>query len=160
MAIRFAARAATFIAASGCMLAAFMPLASGQASKDFPSKPITLIVPWNAGGSTDIYFRALGDAASKVLGQPVVIDNKVGGSGTLGPVTMALTAKPDGYTISQVPIPVMRLPLMQKYAWDAERDFSYIIHLSGYVLGMTTKADSRFKAWDDVVRIAKADPAN
>ena len=47
---------------------------------------------------------------------------------------MALTGKPDGYTLSQVPVTVMRLPLMQKHNWDAQRDFSYIIHLSGYVL--------------------------
>ena len=48
------------------------------------------------------------------LGQPIVIDNKAGGGGTVGPATMAATAKPDGYTISQIPITVFRLPLMQK----------------------------------------------
>ena len=125
---------------------------------DYPSKPITLIVPWNAGGSTDIYFRALGEAAAKELGQPVVVDNKAGGSGTLGPVTMALSAKPDGYTIAQIPLTVMRLPLMNKHNWDAARDFSYIIHVSGYVLGLTTKSTSRFKTWDDVVKGAKEVP--
>lgn len=132
--------------------------AQAQGAKDFPTKPITLIVPWNAGGSTDIYFRSMAEAVSRELGQPVVVDNKAGGSGTLGPVTMALSAKPDGYTIAQIPITVMRLPLMQKYNWDAVRDFSYIVHVSGYVLGMTTKADSRFKSWDDVVRIAMEQP--
>ena len=132
--------------------------ALAQGAQDYPSKPITLIVPWNAGGSTDVYFRALGEAASKELGQPVVVDNKAGGSGTLGPVTMALSAKPDGYTIAQIPITVMRLPLMQKYNWDAEKDFSYIIHVSGYVLGLTTKSTSRFKSWDDVVKGAKEAP--
>ena len=66
--------------------------ALAQGAQDYPNKPITLIVPWNAGGSTDVYFRALGEAASKELGQPVVVDNKAGGSGTLGPVTMALSA--------------------------------------------------------------------
>ena len=129
-----------------------------QSAEDFPTKPITLIVPWNAGGSTDIYFRALGEAAGKELGQPVVVDNKAGGSGTLGPVTMALSAKPDGYTIAQIPVPVFRLPLMQKHNWDAVRDFSYIVHVSGYVLGLTTKATSRFKTWDDVVKGAKETP--
>ena len=114
-------------------------IAVAQGAADYPSKPITLIVPWNAGGNTDIYFRALGEAAGKELGQPVVVDNKAGGSGTLGPVTMALSTKPDGYTISQVPITVMRLPLMNKHNWDSVRDFSYIIHLSGYVLGLTTR---------------------
>ena len=133
-------------------------IAVAQGAADYPSKPITLIVPWNAGGNTDIYFRALGEAAGKELGQPVVVDNKAGGSGTLGPVTMALSTKPDGYTISQVPITVMRLPLMNKHNWDSVRDFSYIIHLSGYVLGLTTRAESKFKSWDDVVKGAKEAP--
>ncbi len=135
-----------------------LALAGGAMAQDFPTKPITLIVPWNAGGSTDIYFRAMAEAAAKELGQPVVVDNKAGGSGTLGPVTMALSAKPDGYTISQIPVPVMRLPLMQKHNWDAQRDFTYIIHLSGYVLGITTSAESRFKSWDDLVKGAKEAP--
>ena len=133
--------------------------ASAQGAQTFPAKPITLIVPWNAGGSTDIYFRALGEAASKELGQPVVVDNKTGGTGTLGPVTMALTAKPDGYTIAQIPITVMRLPLMQKHNWDALRDFTYVIHVTGYTFGVTAKAgDDRFKTWKDVVDYAKANP--
>ncbi len=129
-----------------------------QGAKDFPSKPITLIVPWNAGGSTDIYFRAMAEVAGRELGQAVVVDNKTGGTGTLGPVTMALAAKPDGYTLAQIPVTVMRLPLMQKHNWDALRDFSYVIHLTGYTFGVTTKADSKFKTWKDVVEFAKSNP--
>lgn len=83
-------------------------------AQEYPTKPITLIVPWPAGGSTDISMRAIADAASKHLGQPIAIDNKGGGGGTVGPATMAAAAKPDGYTISQIPITVFRLPLMQE----------------------------------------------
>ena len=129
-----------------------------QGAAAYPSKPITFIVPWSAGGSTDIYFRALGEIAGSELGQPIVVDNKTGGTGTLGPVTMALAAKPDGYTLSQIPVTVMRLPLMQKHNWDALRDFTYIIHVTGYTFGVTTKADSKFKTWKDVVDFAKANP--
>ncbi|HRD78095.1 MAG TPA: tripartite tricarboxylate transporter substrate binding protein, partial [Hyphomicrobiaceae bacterium] len=71
---------------------------------------------------------------------------------------MAAAAKPDGYTISQIPITVMRLPLMEKRTWDAKRDFTYIIHLTGYTFGITTKADGPFKTWEDVVAYAKANP--
>jgi tripartite-type tricarboxylate transporter receptor subunit TctC len=124
----------------------------------FPSKPITLIVPWNAGGSTDLYFRALGEVAGKELGQPIVIDNKTGGTGTLGPVNMARSAKPDGYTLSQIPVTVMRLPLMSKRNWDSLTDFTYVIHLTGYTFGVTTKSHSKFKTWKDVVEYAKANP--
>ena len=128
------------------------------AAQDYPSKPITLIVPWPAGGSTDITMRAMAEAASKHLGQPVVVDNKAGGSGTVGPATMAATAKPDGYTIAQVPITVFRLPLMQKTTWDPLKDFTYIVHLTGYTFGVTTNAKSEFKSFKDVLDYAKANP--
>ncbi|MFN3743653.1 MAG: tripartite tricarboxylate transporter substrate binding protein [Hyphomicrobiaceae bacterium] len=132
--------------------------ATMAAAQSFPTKPITLIVPWPAGGSTDVAMRAIAESASKVLGQPVVVDNKAGASGTLGPATMAATAKPDGYTIAQIPITIMRLPLMQKVSWDAEKSFTYIVHLTGYTFGITTKADGPFKKWQDVVDYAKANP--
>jgi tripartite-type tricarboxylate transporter receptor subunit TctC len=127
-------------------------------AQSYPTKPITLIVPWPAGGSTDVAMRAISESASKVLGQPIVVDNKAGASGTLGPATMAATAKPDGYTIAQIPITIMRLPLMQKVSWDAEKSFTYIVHLTGYTFGITTKADGPFKKWQDVVDYAKANP--
>jgi tripartite-type tricarboxylate transporter receptor subunit TctC len=127
-------------------------------AQDYPTKPITLIVPWPAGGSTDISMRAIADAASKHLGQPIAVDNKGGGGGTVGPATMAAASKPDGYTISQIPITVFRLPLMQEVSWNPEKDFSYIIHLTGYTFGVTTNSESQFKTWKDVVDFAKANP--
>ena len=127
-------------------------------AQNFPEKPVTLIVPWPAGGATDIAMRAIAESAQKHLGQPIVIDNKPGASGTLGPAIMAANAKPDGYTIAQMPISVMRLPLMQKTTWDAVADFTYIAHLTGYTFGVTTKADGPFKTWQDVLDYAKANP--
>jgi tripartite-type tricarboxylate transporter receptor subunit TctC len=128
------------------------------AAQTYPDKPVTLIVPWPAGGATDIAMRAIAEGATKHLGQTIVIDNKPGASGTLGPAVMAANAKPDGYTIAQMPITVMRLPLMQKTAWDAMKDFTYIVHLTGYTFGITAKADGPFKTWADVVAYAKANP--
>ena len=124
------------VVATVCGLAA-----TGAAAQDYPTKPITLYVPWAAGGSTDITMRAIAEVASKHLGQPIVVENRAGGGGTVGPATMAATAKPDGYTISQIPITVFRLPLMQKTTWDAQKDFTYIIHLTGYTFGVTAKPD-------------------
>ncbi|MFZ5732658.1 MAG: tripartite tricarboxylate transporter substrate binding protein [Pseudomonadota bacterium] len=139
-------------------VAAVASISGVALAQEYPSKPITLIVPWPAGGSTDIAMRAIGEAASKHLGQPVVIDNKAGGSGTVGPATMVAAAKPDGYTISQIPITVFRLPLMQQVSWNADTDFTYIVHLTGYTFGVTTSAESQFKTWKDVVDFAKANP--
>jgi tripartite-type tricarboxylate transporter receptor subunit TctC len=125
------------------------------ADPNFPNKPITLIVPWPAGGSSDLTIRAIAEAASKHLGQPIIVDNKAGASGTLGPATMAAAAKPDGYTLSQMPISVVR---MQKASFDTLKDFTYILQLTGYTFGITTKADSQFKTWADVVKFAKENP--
>jgi tripartite-type tricarboxylate transporter receptor subunit TctC len=146
-------------AALAILSAAIFTASAGFASaQSFPSKPVTLIVPWPAGGSTDIAMRAIAEVASKHLGQPIIIDNRAGGSGTVGPAQMAATAKPDGYTIAQIPITVFRLPLMQQTTWNADKDFTYIAHLTGYTFGVTVKADSEFKTWDDIVKFAKANP--
>ncbi|MBY0531503.1 MAG: tripartite tricarboxylate transporter substrate binding protein [Xanthobacteraceae bacterium] len=141
------------------IVAAVAAISGGTVSaQNYPAKPVTLIVPWPAGGSTDIAMRAIAEAASKHLGQPIIIDNRVGGSGTVGPAQMAATAKPDGYTVAQIPITVFRLPLMQQTTWNADKDFTYIVHLTGYTFGVTVKGDSEFKTWDDVVKFAKANP--
>src|SRR4051812_48124066 len=143
----------------GTAIAAFGVLISVAAgAQEYPTKPITLIVPWPAGGSTDISMRAIAESASKILGQPIAIDNKAGGGGTVGPATMAAAANPDGYTIAQFPITVFRLPLMQDVSWDPAKDFSYIVHLTGYTFGVTTSSESQFKSWQDVVEFAKANP--
>ncbi len=132
--------------------------ASAESADAFPSKPITLIVPFQAGVTADLLFRGIAESASKYLGQPVVVDNKPGGSATLGPATMASNAKPDGYTIGQIAIPVFRVPHLQKVTFDPVKDFTYIIQLGGYTLGAAVKADGPFKKWSDVIEFAKANP--
>ena len=82
-------------------------------AQDYPSRPITLIVPWPAGGSTDTHLRKLSEIASRHLGQPIVIENKPGGGGMIGPAGMAKNSAPDGYTISQLTINALRQTHMQ-----------------------------------------------
>ena len=132
--------------------------ATGALGQTFPSRPVTLIVPWPAGGSSDIYFRKLGEVTSKHLGQQLVIENRPGGSGMNGPATMAKTAKPDGYTISQLVITAFRMPHMQKVDWDPINDFTYIIGLAGYTFGVVVRADSPFKTFNDLLAYARANP--
>ena len=145
------------LAAAGCAL--LVGTLWGTAfAQPFPSKPITLIVPWPAGGSTDLYFRKLGEVAQRPLGQTLVIENRPGGSGMNGPATMAKTARPDGYTISQLTISAFRMPHMQKVDWDPINDFTYIIGLAGYTFGIVVKADSQFKTFNDLIAYAKANP--
>ena len=124
----------------------------------YPSKPITLIVPWPAGGSTDRHMRTLAEIAGKQLGQNIIVDNKPGGGGTIGPGTMARTAKPDGYTIAQFPMGMLRLPHMQKTAWHPIDDFNFIIGVSGYTFGFTVRADSPYKTFKDYIEAARKSP--
>jgi tripartite-type tricarboxylate transporter receptor subunit TctC len=125
---------------------------------DFPTRPITLIVPWPAGGSADIQLRVLANAASKHLGQPVVVENKPGGTGVVGVAQMIASAKPDGYTISQIAISVLRTPWIQKVTYNPTTDLSYIIHLSGFLLGVVVKADAPWRTWHDLVAWSRANP--
>jgi len=139
-------------------LAAGLLMAVAAHAQSFPAKPVTLIVPWPAGGSSDLYFRKLGEVAARHLGQPLVIENRPGGSGMNGPATMAKTARPDGYTISQLTISAFRVPHMQKVDWDPLTDFTYIIGLAGYTFGVVVKADSPFKSFNDLLTYARANP--
>ncbi len=124
----------------------------------YPAKAITLIVPWPAGGSTDRHLRSLAEIASRNLGQNIIVDNRPGGGGTTGPGTMALTAKPDGYTIAQYPMGMLRLPHMQKVQWDPLKDFSFIIGVSGYTFGFTVRTDSPYKTFNEYIEAARKDP--
>ena len=139
--------------------AALLAGATGSfAQAAFPTRPVTLIVPWPAGGSTDRHLRGLAEIASKYLGQNIIVENKPGGGGTSGPGTMALTAKPDGYTIAQFPLGMLRLPQMQKTQWNPLTDFSFIIGVTGYTFGLTVRADSPYKSFNDYIEAARKQP--
>ena len=124
----------------------------------YPSRPITLIVPWPAGGSTDRHHRLLAELAGKHLGQTIIVENKPGGGGTTGPGTMALTAKPDGYTIAQYPMGMLRVPHMQKVQWDPLKDFTFILGVSGYTFGLTVRSDSPYKTFNEYIDAARKAP--
>jgi tripartite-type tricarboxylate transporter receptor subunit TctC len=126
-------------------------------AQSFPAKPVTMIVPWPAGGSTDQVMRALGQATEKYLGQPIIIENKAGAGGTLGAVALT-TAKPDGYTVTQLPITIFRLPHTTKTGFDPLADFTYIIGVSGYTFGVVVRADAPYKTWQELIDYAKANP--
>ena len=139
--------------------AALLAISRTATAQDYPTRPVTLIVPWAAGGTTDVALRALATATEKYLGQSIVVENRAGANGTLGPANMAATAKPDGYTISQLPITVFRQPFMTKTSFDPTRDFTYIISLTGYTFGVVVRSDAPWKTFPELLAAAKANPS-
>ncbi len=139
------------------ILGAAALLFSAAATAQFPSKPVTLIVPWAAGGPTDACMRALAEATSKYLGQQVIVENKPGASGILGATAM-VNAAPDGYTLTQIPISVFRLPHMEKTPFDPMTDLTYLIGVSGYTFGLAVRSESPWRTIGEFVAFAKANP--
>ncbi len=120
-----------------------------------PSRPIRMIVPWPPGGTTDVQMRALCEAAAKHIGQPVVVENKSGASGILGAQTL-LNEKPDGTTLSQMPVSVFRYPVMaQRPPFDPLADFSWIIHVTGYTFGVVVRDAAPWKSFPEFLDHAK-----
>ena len=126
-------------------------------AQQFPSRPITLINPFQAG-PTDTQLRKLAEITSRHLGQPIAIVSKPGAGGMLGPVSMAKTAKPDGYTLSQLSVGAYRIPHMEPVDWHPLKDFTYIIGLTGYEFAVIVRADSPFKTLKDFMDYGKANP--
>jgi tripartite-type tricarboxylate transporter receptor subunit TctC len=137
--------------------AAVLCAAQHAGAQVFPAKPITLVCPWPPGGSTDTHLRQFAAIAAKHLGQNVVIENKPGASGMLGPVAVSRMA-PDGYNLSQLPVSAYRVPHIQKVDWDPLKDFTYIIGITGYTFGVVVKSDSPFKTFKDLIEYARANP--
>ncbi len=144
------------------MIRAFVAIALSfcatlAAAQAFPAKPVTLLITFPAGGPTDLAGRALAEATSKYLGQPVVVENRPGATGTLGAAAL-VNARPDGYTVSMIPITVLRLPHMENVAFDPMKDIRYVMGVSGYVFAVIVRADSPWKSMADLVAAAKAKP--
>lgn len=144
------------------LLAAAALAAAGSAGASagtphFPSRPITLWVPWPAGGATDLTMRLLAELAGAQLGQRVLIENRSGAGGTLA-MPVLQQAEPDGYTIAQIPQPVLRVPHTQRVLWDPIRDVTPILQISGVTFGVLVRATSPFRSLEDLFSFARARP--
>ena len=124
---------------------------------EYPSKPITLIVPYSAGGSTDLTARPLAIAAKKYLGQPVICENKPGGGATVGP-SLLLDKPPDGYTIGLITSAVAIAWHMGKFNFDPVNHFTYVIHWARYMYGIVVRTDSPWKAIQEFLQYSRENP--
>ncbi len=138
-----------------CLGAAAWGLPSRAAG--FPSRPIELIVPWPAGGATDLTLRILCDEAAPLLGQPLVVINRPGAAGTqVAPLLKAAT--PDGHTIGQVPITVYRHALMNAVPWNPVTDLSPIVQVSGTTFGVLVPMASPFQRFGELIDWSRTHP--
>lgn len=145
-------RAALALAGAACVATAAMAQAS------FPSRPLKLIVPFPAGGSSDILGRAFAEKIQADLGQPVVVDNRSGGNTVIG-TQAAAGAKPDGYTILQLtPNAVIVGSLQANLPYALERDFTPVIGVGAVPLLLAVPASSNIRSLADLAATAKASP--
>ena len=152
---RRAALGAALVGASALPFGASSP---SRAQAKFPDRPIKLIIPWAAGGPADAGFRILAESVSKKLGQPVVVENKGGAAGVLGALALQ-DAKPDGYTICQMHMSMLRQPLLNpQLKYDPIKDLTYILQITGFVMGVVVRTDAPWKTLPELLAYAKANP--
>ncbi len=124
---------------------------------EFPTKSITLVIPYPAGGSTDLTGRALANAAKKYLGQPIIVENKSGGGGTVGP-SLVVPKPPDGYTIGIITSSPTIAYHMGKLNFNPVGDLTHILRWAGYLFGLVVQTDSQWKTIQEFMQYAKQNP--
>ena len=135
------ARTAVLAAVFGAVFAALCTLASPLHAQTFPTKPIMLVVPFAAGGPTDVVARTLGASMTKLLGQSVVVENKLGAGGTIAAAYVA-KANPDGYTIFLHHNGMASsASLYRKLSFNALNDFEYIGQVADVPMTLLARKD-------------------
>lgn len=136
------------------------PSGGGAASSkttDFPTKQINLIVPYAAGGASDTTARIFASQLQTVLGKPVVVTNKTGASGAVG-LEYVKNSKPDGYTISYMPVESTMLKALG-FTTVSSDDFQFIARAMTIPAAITVRSDSQWKTLQDFIDYAKAHPS-
>jgi len=146
-----------------CVIVAVVSLFSNLAAAQedvakFPSRPISFISPFPAGTSSDLACRLIVKEAERILGKPVVIMNRPGGSTTIGAAAVA-AAKPDGYTIGYIaPSSLFVAPFLQKLPYHPLKDLQQIIQFGETIFGASVKSDTTFKDFKEVIAFARQNP--
>src|SRR5512137_497839 len=133
----------------------FMAVMPVQAA-DFPTKEVQVIIPWAAGGATDLIFRALGATAGKYLNKAVVVVNRPGGGGAVG-YTDGMKAKPDGYTLTAAVTPLVILPHQIQTAFTY-KDFEPILNVVSDPSMFLVRSDAPWKSLTEFLDYARKNP--
>lgn len=127
-------------------------------AQEWPSKPITIIHPWAAGGASDLISRAFAEGLEKRLRVPVIVDNKPGGSGLIG-AAYAANAKPDGYTLLFLSCSaITEKSIILKIPFDVVHAYSFICQIYDYSYSFAVKTDKPWKTFGEFVEAAKKQP--
>ena len=142
---------------AGLALASLLIGAAALAA--YPDKPITLVVPWAAGGSTDILARAIGEQLSRSMGQPVIVENRAGASGNIGSLLVA-KARPDGYTllIGSMSTHAMNPALIPNMPFKGADDFTPIALVANVINTMVINPSVPAKTVPELIAYARANP--
>jgi tripartite-type tricarboxylate transporter receptor subunit TctC len=139
------------------LITAAVSLASPTQAQPWPNKPIHVIVPFAAGGSTDVAARLVGQHLSKAFGQQVVIENRTGANGNIG-TEAAAKAAPDGYTLLIAPDSVAANPHVYKVEYDALKDFIPVVQLSVQPIVLAAHPNLGAKNVAELIALAKKQP--
>jgi tripartite-type tricarboxylate transporter receptor subunit TctC len=135
-----------------------MGVACSARAEDYPARPLRLIVPYAAGGSTDVLARVIGQKLTAALAQPVVIDNRTG-AGTLIATEIVARAAPDGYTLLMATPPLAVAPaLYAKLPFDVTRDFAAVTNIAGTSNVLVVHPSVQAQTVRELVAQAKANP--
>src|SRR6188508_2336003 len=143
-------------AASAAAAAAGISLAKPAFAQAYPSRPVTVVVPWGAGGGTDATARIVAALLEKDLGQPFNVVNRTGGSGVVGHSAIA-TAPPDGYTIGMITVEISMMH-WQGLTELTPASYTPIALVNADPAGFTVRSDSPFKSVKEALDYAKANP--
>ena len=139
----------------GLMAAPFALAAPALAQEAFPSRPVSVVVPWGPGGPTDAFARVIGQRLSTDLGQPFVVDNRVGANGTIG-MGFAARARPDGHTLVIAPNSTYAVaPHLYQLPYSHERDFVGVGLLVSMPIFMLVRRDSPAATLAEYVALAR-----
>lgn len=145
--------------AGGWLAAGLWCLAAGGAwAQDYPTKPVRMVVPFGAGGSTDVLLRIVANKLPEVLGQQVVVDNRTGAGGLIG-TEIAAKSAPDGYTLLGTGSPHTIAPnLYKKVAFHPLKDFEPIMQMASQPYGLVVHPSLGVKSVNELIALAKKEP--